>query len=168
MRPIFGDTYNTCKTPFPEAKMSCATFVNCFCSERSGQVTPQCITGLLDVNLVCSSSFCFSCFWSLMPPRRASSHSLATSSMELFSIRQQLCWVKTEVSSGRTCTITSNASASVRTAEVYPHSSCDFDEPTDSLNDRVVSLVDGLRERALWHDVGTLEIRGGRPTFTSE
>ena len=151
----------------PEAKMSCATFVNCFCSERSGQVTPQCITGLLDVNLVLLIIFLLFLFL-VSDATTRTSHSIATSSMELFAIRKLLCWVKTDVPSGRTCTITSNASASVRTAEVYPHSSCDFDEPTDSLNDRVVSLVDDLRERALWHDVGTLEIRGGRPTFTSE
>ena len=167
MRTISGDTYNTCKTPFPEAKMSCA-FVNCFCSERCGQVTPQ-MRASWTSNLVCSSSFCFSCFWSLMPPRRASSHSLARSSMELFAIRKLLCRVKTNVSPRRTCTIMSNASASARTEEVHPHSSHDFDEPTDSLNDQVVSLVDDLRERAPWpHDVGTVEIRGGRPTFTRE
>ena len=44
-----------------------------------------------------------------------------------------------------------------------------FDEPTGSLNDRVVSLVDDLKDRAPWpHDVGTLEIRGGRPSQESD
>ena len=44
-----------------------------------------------------------------------------------------------------------------------------FDEPTGSLNDQVVSLVDDLRDRAQWpNDVGTLEIRGGRPSQVSE
>ena len=75
----------------------------------------------------------------------ATTQSIITQSCELAS--ETVRNLKTTIQGAR-CTITSNASASLGRQRCTRTPVMIFDEPTSSSQDRVVSLVDDLRERA--------------------